>query len=160
MTFRSNTPSPVPPADPAPERGESPHSEVQEQTEVDERKWIVLGEDDEDMRELLRHVLEEQGFRVTATRDGSELAQAITKAIEPQNDVQPDLVISDVRMPKVSGLSVLKELRQAGLEIPVIMITAFPDRETKRSIDLLEAKLLSKPFPVHELVRYANEVLS
>ena len=111
------------------------------------------------MRELVCHVLEAQGYRVSVARDGQELSAAITDAMCGERDEIPDLLISDVQMPKMTGLSVLKRLRQDGCQIPVLMITAFPDQHTRRTVQHLGASLLSKPFAVQDLLTKTCQLL-
>lgn len=124
------------------------------------KPWVLLGEDDDDMRELLCHVLRENGFSVTATRDGQELAGAIGDAMAKRGPVRfPDLLISDVRMPKHTGISVLQSLRRAGWDIPVIIITAFPDRETRKTVRSLDAVMFAKPFSVHDFLARVGKIL-
>jgi DNA-binding response OmpR family regulator len=56
-----------------------------------------------------------------------------------------DLLVSDVRMPKLSGLVALKLLRDAEVHVPVILITAFSDTETRAQVAECGATLLEKP---------------
>ncbi len=111
------------------------------------------------MRELVCHVLEAQGYCVSVARDGQELSAAITDAMCGERVEIPDLLISDVQMPKISGLSVLERLRQDGCQIPVLMITAFPDQQTRRKVQRLDASLLSKPFAVQDLLTKTRQLL-
>ncbi len=107
---------------------------------------LLVVDDDEANRDMLSRRLERKGFVVTVARDGS-------RAIELVREHSFDLVLLDVLMPGLSGLEVLRELRQAhpATQLPIIMATALSD-----SSDVVEALRLgandyvSKPldFPV------------
>lgn len=79
---------------------------------------VLLVEDDPAQRDELAGFLEDLGFEVQATGDGQEAVAALRRG-------GFDLVISDVRMPGISGLQLLKEARDLDPEIPVILVTAF-----------------------------------
>ncbi|MHB1562328.1 MAG: response regulator, partial [Isosphaeraceae bacterium] len=107
---------------------------------------LLVVDDDEANRDMLSRRLERKGFAVAVARDGS-------RAIELVRENSFDLVLLDVLMPGLSGLEVLRELRQAhpATRLPIIMATALSD-----SSDVVEALRLgandyvSKPldFPV------------
>ena len=107
---------------------------------------LLVVDDDEANRDMLSRRLERKGFSVTVAEDGS-------RAIELVRQRPFDLVLLDVLMPGLSGLEVLRELRQShpATELPVIMATALSE-----SGDVVEALRLgandyvSKPldFPV------------
>ena len=67
-----------------------------------------------------------------------------------------DLIVTDVRMPGVSGLDVIDELRRAGSVTPVIAVTAFPHDATRNRAQRLEMRLLAKPFDL-DVLRNAIE---
>lgn len=126
-----------------------------------DRPWVLLGEDDEDLRDLLCHLLEARGYVVSTAKDGEELSSMVGDALtNRQNARHPDLLISDVRMPKQNGISVLKTLRRAGWDLPVIIITAFPDRELQRTVRSLDATLFEKPFSATKLLHRVQEILA
>ncbi|MGH9315271.1 MAG: sigma-54-dependent transcriptional regulator [Vicinamibacterales bacterium] len=79
---------------------------------------ILLVEDKDSLREMLRHALEREGHAVLEARDGPEAARAL------QHD-QPDLVLSDLRLPDGDGFGVLRAAKEADADIPVIVMTAF-----------------------------------
>ena len=80
---------------------------------------VLVAEDDQQMVELLQRVLGEEGYHVTAVRDG---AQALAKLEE-----QPsfDLVLTDLRMPGLDGMELLRRAMARQLRQPVILMTAF-----------------------------------
>jgi DNA-binding response OmpR family regulator len=109
----------------------------------------MVAEDDEAMRRLLTRVLSRENYRVTALADGADLLKTVLAA--PVED-RPSLIISDVRMPGISGLDLLAGLRAAELHVPVVLISAFCDEHTLgRAAKLGAACVLSKPFDMDML---------
>ena len=78
---------------------------------------ILIAEDDRELRQLFQHVLIKQGYMVKGVSDGREALQAF------ENDFF-DLLISDIMMPNVDGYELVRSLREAGNQIPILMITA------------------------------------
>src|ERR1700752_2859223 len=77
---------------------------------------VLVGQDEDSFVDALTVGLKREGFRVSVARDGAE-------AIEIFDDVQPDLVLLDVMLPKMSGIDVCRELRSRST-VPIIMVTA------------------------------------
>lgn len=120
---------------------------------------IILAEDDEAFRKMLATALRRKTHEVIECRDGIELAQMITAFIKPYEKPQIDLIISDIRMPGVTGMTVLDGLRNLGHDIPVILLTAFGDEETHTKAKELGARLvLDKPFEIDALLSKVREV--
>lgn len=114
---------------------------------------ILLAEDDAEMRRFLVRELEREGFIVEQVGDGAGLVSALQRLIaEPRADGLPDVVISDLRMPGQTGLDALAALLRAGVDLPFILITAFPDDEVHAQARRLgAAALFEKPFDVDDL---------
>ena len=92
--------------------------------------------------EILRVRLEAQGYEVITAEDGEE---ALTKARE----LEPDLVLLDIMMPKLDGIAVLKQLKQDAMLrfVPIILVTAKSDiRDVVSGLDLGGDEYLTKPF--------------
>jgi DNA-binding NtrC family response regulator len=79
---------------------------------------ILLVEDKDSLRTMLRHALEAQGHTVVEARDGREAVQALQAA-------RPGVVLSDLRLPEGDGFSVLRAAKELDPELPVIVMTAF-----------------------------------
>ena len=79
---------------------------------------ILLVEDNDSLRAMLRHALEAQGHAVIEARDQAEAAQAL-------RSTPPDVVLSDLRLPDGDGLGVLRASKELDPELPVIVMTAF-----------------------------------
>lgn len=93
-------------------------------------KSILLVDDDLTLREMYMERLKAEGFTVETAKDGEE---ALAKAA----DLQPNVILLDIMMPKINGLDVLKKLKQDSntSSIPVIVLTALiQDREKMDSI--------------------------
>jgi CheY-like chemotaxis protein len=114
---------------------------------------VLLAEDDRAMRALLASVLKRDGFEVLEARDGQELLEELGRALlRPVTERAMDLVISDVRMPRRSGLEVLLRLREADWATPVILITAFGGPATLEEARRLGAQaVFRKPFDLNAL---------
>lgn len=109
----------------------------------DKRKILVV-DDNQDIRELVMHILDADGFHVFSAADG-ENALAILKSN------QMDLILLDVMMPGTSGLELLMEIRTGSLkshrEVPVIMITAMATTEDiDKALAIGANSYIVKPF--------------
>ena len=119
---------------------------------------VLVGDDDVEMRRLLGDVLRKDGHAVVLAEDGVQAFRKIL--VDPAspsgfNDEPVDVIVLDIRMPGCTGLEVLESLQSAGREVPVILITAFADEQTRRTARRLgAAAFLSKPFNM-ELFREA-----
>lgn len=114
---------------------------------------ILVVEDDAELRELFRQVLEKNGYQVTGAADGMKALDAL------DNDFY-DLIISDIMMPVMDGYELVRQLREAGINIPVMMITA------KDAFDDMRQGFLSgtddymvKPVNVNEMVLRVGALL-
>ncbi len=116
------------------------------------RPRLLLAEDDDDVRWSLAELLETEGYEVIAVSSGTAVLEHLGSAfLFEQRITPPDVIISDIRMPGVSGLQVLEGVRQRGWNIPVVLITAFSDDDVRARAMRLDATLLSKPLNLSEL---------
>ena len=115
---------------------------------------VLLAEDDKEMRSLLAVALRRAGYGVTECSNGIELLEHLGSFILPDEDYEViDLVISDIRMPGVTGLEILEGLSRHGSFPPFILITAFGDVETHARAKYWGAlATFDKPFDVDDLV--------
>ena len=105
---------------------------------------ILVADDDASIRQTLALFLEGKGYRVLVAEDGEE-AVALARAEEP------DLILLDIRMPRLDGLAALRALKEE-VRAPVIMITALDDMEsTIRSLQLGAYEFLTKPLDITKL---------
>ena len=113
---------------------------------------ILVAEDDADIRQLLRDVLEHAGFGVLVAGDGpTALRMAQTR--------RPDLLLLDLGLPGLDGLDVARSLRR-GSELPIIMLTARAEEsDTLVGLELGADDYITKPFSTKELVARVRAVL-
>jgi CheY-like chemotaxis protein len=83
------------------------------------RGRVLIADDVPEVVQLLRDFLTEQGYQVHTATSGIEALNAVVP-------FQPDAILLDMQMPRLSGMNVLDELRRAGLTIPLILIAARP----------------------------------
>ena len=110
-------------------------------------RHIVLAEDDEDTRSLISWVLKADGFRITEVSDGRALLDYLFRTRE-----HVDLVITDVHMPKLSGLDVLDACRAQSRFLPTLLITAYGDEYTRTAASRFGAiAVIDKPLDLDDL---------
>jgi len=119
-----------------------------------QQRTILLVDDDHEIVESMRTVLENKGFRILVARDGNSGLMLA----EREN---PDLIVLDMMMPKKSGFLVLEKLksRPGGL-IPTIMITGNEGSRHRAYAEMLGVcDYVRKPFAMEKLVRAIEKVL-
>ncbi|MGA3214224.1 MAG: response regulator transcription factor [Acidimicrobiales bacterium] len=113
---------------------------------------VLVVEDEESFVDALTVNLEREGFSVTAARDGVE-------ALERFALDQPDLVLLDVMLPRLSGIDVCRAIR-ANSTVPIIMVTAkSTELDTVVGLEVGADDYVVKPYRVHELVSRMRAVL-
>ena len=106
---------------------------------------ILLADDDSSVRRVLQYKLQKRGYEVTAVSDGRE-------ALEALKTNRYDLVLSDIRMPELDGLALLKELRLVQPQAKVILITAHATvSQAVQAVKLGAFDYITKPFEDEEL---------
>lgn len=113
---------------------------------------ILLVEDEKAIAQMVKSHLESEGFAVITASDGEE-------ALRVWAQEEPDLIVLDIMLPLLSGLDVLKTIRQQD-EVPVIMLTARADEIDKLlGLELGADDYMSKPFSPRELTARIRAVL-
>lgn len=129
-------------------------------TEAARRPHILVAEDNTEMRRLIATTLRVHGYDVTEARDGMELLDCVEEAARSGNPARYDVVVSDVRMPWLSGMDVLAVLHAAPRRTPVVLITAFGGDETHaEGRELGAAAILDKPFEMETLTDTLARIL-
>ena len=106
---------------------------------------ILVVEDEPDVRFLLRMLLEEEGYSVAEAADGE---QAVVAALESP----PDLVLLDLRLPKLSGFDVCRAVRKRS-SVPIVMLTAHDDsHDVVAGLEAGADDYVTKPFVERELL--------
>ncbi|MBE7468627.1 MAG: two-component system response regulator [Anaerolineae bacterium] len=116
---------------------------------------ILVAEDERDIRDLIVFTLQIADFKVVEVPNGEE---AVKKALE----VKPDLILMDVRMPKMTGFEACKALKQQEKtkDIPVIFLSAKgQEAEISTGLDLGAEEYFLKPFAPDELINRVNKIL-
>ena len=107
---------------------------------------ILIVEDNKDMQFLLSHILEEEGYKTSVAGSG-------IKALKEIKEITPNLVILDVRMPKMDGFEVLEKVKKINSEIQIIMITAFGEiKDSVKAMKLGAYDYITKPFDNDEII--------
>jgi two-component system response regulator RegX3 len=113
---------------------------------------ILVVEDEESFVDALLIGLKREGFRVEVARDGKE-------ALDIFDAVQPDLVLLDVMLPKISGIDVCRQLRKRS-QVPIIMVTAkAAEIDTVVGLEVGADDYITKPYRLRELVARMRAVL-
>ncbi len=113
---------------------------------------VLVVEDEQKLRDLVRSYLERAGFAVLSTGSGAE-------AISLAASARPDLVILDLGLPDVPGESVAREIRAAG-STPILMLTARSSEEDRiGGLELGADDYVTKPFSPRELVLRVQAIL-
>lgn len=112
------------------------------------------------MRELLAIALKDAGYDVTECAHGAQLADYLLPLYEAES-VEFDLIVTDIRMPGISGLEILQGMHEMENWPPMILITAFGDEQTHALAEQYgAAAVLDKPFEMEDLMKAINEALS
>jgi len=121
---------------------------------MNNKKTIVLAEDNSTLSLLLKFRLEKEGYVLLIAEDGR-------KAIELIEQHRPDLILTDIMMPFVSGLEVVSFVRgKLNLGTPIIVFSAAGQEEmVLKSFDLGANDFMSKPFSPNELVIRVKRLL-
>jgi two-component system OmpR family response regulator len=121
-------------------------------TDNPEARLLVV-DDEPNIRELLSASLRFAGFGVTTAASGGE-------AIDKVRSERPDLVVLDVMLPGMDGLSVVRQLRGTGVEVPVLFLTAKDGTEDRvAGLTLGGDDYVTKPFSLEEVIARIRAIL-
>jgi len=122
---------------------------------VKAEKKVLVAEDEPDIRGLIAYSLEYAGFRVIQVQDGENAVQMAIKE-------QPDVILLDVRMPKMSGYEACEQLKanKSTRHIPIVFLSARgQEAEIKYGLGLGAEEYILKPFAPDELYRRVAAIL-
>lgn len=116
-------------------------------------KKVLIVEDDEDFLSILKMKFESEGFSIVTAQDGGE-------AIEVAEKEKPDLILSDVLLPKINGIEMAKKIRESNKEVQVVFLTNLTDAayidEIKKS-DF--SYLIKSDFKISDVVEKVKDKL-
>jgi CheY-like chemotaxis protein len=114
---------------------------------------IMVADDDDDFRALIVAALQADGHSTVEAHDGEELLELLGRAQDGAPSLRPDVLITDVKMPKLSGLGVLEAMRDAHWRLAVVVMTALSDESIVTFAVRLGADgVLHKPFDADVLL--------
>jgi CheY-like chemotaxis protein len=117
---------------------------------------ILIAEDEPDIRELVAFTLRFAGHEVTTTSNGEE-------AVQQASQVMPDLILMDVRMPKMTGYDACRVMKASPIlkDIPVVFLSAKgQDSEIQSGLDAGAEEYLLKPFAPDQLTERVKAILA
>ncbi len=87
---------------------------------------VLVVDDEPDVRKVVRMTLEKAGYDVIEAEDGEKAIQEVQSG---ENPLMLDVIISDIRMPKINGVEAINYFQQQYPRVPLIVLTGFPDME-------------------------------
>jgi DNA-binding response OmpR family regulator len=109
---------------------------------------VLIADDSETILLLLRTRLEMEGYEVITAADGVEVIEAMQRASEPK----PEILLLDAMMPRKSGIDALRELRAAGVDTPVLIVSAHQDEmDAGAATDVEVSGYITKPIDFDQL---------
>ena len=113
---------------------------------MDEKKTILIVEDEKNIVDILRFNLQREGFDTREAYDGQT-------GLELARSARPDLILLDVMLPKMNGFDVCRTLREEGDNVPVIILTAREEETDKvLGLEIGADDYITKPFSMRELI--------
>ncbi len=119
------------------------------------QKTILLVEDTADVREMMKFLLENSGYMVLEAVDGLE-------AVKSATEKHPDLILMDISMPVMDGLTATKAIREVktDVSVPIIAVTAFGNQFYNQAIEAGCDDLISKPIDFDTLQPIIEQYLA
>ena len=113
---------------------------------MDRQKTVLIVEDEKNIVDILRFNLQREGYQTLEAYDGEV---GLNKA----RSEKPDLILLDVMLPRMNGFEVCRALRQAGDNVPVIILTAREEETDKvLGLEIGADDYITKPFSMRELI--------
>ncbi|MHC4472009.1 MAG: sigma-54-dependent transcriptional regulator, partial [Planctomycetota bacterium] len=115
---------------------------------------VLVVDDEPKIRQLLQRLLEREGYRVSTAGDGAAALEEILRE-------RPALVITDLKMPGMDGVELLKRARSIDPDLPVVLITAYASMET--AVEALREGVddyITKPFSINEMKKVVGRILT
>ena len=119
---------------------------------LENKKSILVVDDEEDIRDILESILVFEGYEVTLAADGIQAFDELSKK-------SFDLVLTDLRMPRASGIDLLKKMETLPMRIPVLAMTGFADFTLNELTRLGVFAVVAKPFNESKLLEQIRRCL-
>jgi DNA-binding NtrC family response regulator len=117
---------------------------------------IIICDDEKEIQRYLKKILHAHGFSVDTYGEG----QSLLDRLEADSAYTPDLLVQDIHMPGISGIEILRKVRQLRPELPVVIMTAFGSIDSAvESIKLGAYDYITKPFPKEKLLGVMEKAL-
>ncbi len=114
---------------------------------------ILVADDEELIRWSLRRAFEAAGYTVDIAANGKE-------AIQRVEEHNYDIVVTDLRMPELDGMEMLIKMREMGISLPVIVISAYLSKKViEETLHKGAFRCLDKPFPVEDVLNVVKEAV-
>jgi len=121
------------------------------------QKHILIAEDDNAMQTSLTFILEDEGYEVSSVSNGKAAFEEIQSSFKKGEMF--DLLITDIQMPELNGLQLIKSISQAGISLPIIVITGYGDKQTLIELIRLGCDdFLPKPFEPDDVCKKVQEI--
>ena len=120
---------------------------------MNEKRRVLIVDDDPEFRKAMGRMFERSGYDVEIAGDGQEALKEISNKTY-------DLIISDLRMPKLDGVELMGEIRRRGLVTPIIFLTAYGEVESYMDLMNLGAfEYVNKPVKSQEILDVARRAI-
>ncbi len=122
-------------------------------------KLILIVDDEPRVRFTLALILKHHGFQVLEADNGVEALRVLTEA--PEQVQRVDLVVTDIKMPVMDGLELIKVLKQSDDPVKILVMTGYGDRETMSRLQGMGVRgVIHKPFDGEQLIAAIRAVLT
>ncbi len=116
-------------------------------------KKILICEDEVDQQKAIKNLLTKRDYEVHLAADGKE-------SIDKAKEIKPDLILLDIRMPKIDGIEVAKEIRKFDANVKIIFITAFESPQLfKEAANYNISDYIVKPASVEDTLKAIQNAL-
>jgi CheY-like chemotaxis protein len=115
------------------------------------KRTALVADDDEVILSLVVEILEGEGWNVVSASNGQE-------TLDLAKEVHPDIIIADLRMPRLTGIEVFQALKKENLQVPFLLMTAAKNAAGLSDI-LGTRNILIKPFGVDDLFKMMDQVM-
>ncbi len=119
---------------------------------------ILIADDEAALLKTMAFTLKRKGYETITFKDGYTAYKEIMEAFHNSNNY--NLIITDIQMPELSGLELIKRVREAGVDTPILAITGYGN--TDLIVDLMRAgcqDYLDKPFSINELINRISKLI-